>query len=262
MITSAENQQIKHIVRLQKNGRLRKEQGVFLVEGIRMFREIPEMERIKVYVTEDWQEQLPSSWCEGSQYEVVSNSVFRLISDTQTPQGLLAVVRQRVYGRDDLMGKELPCILVLENLQDPGNLGTILRTAEGAGVTGIMMSRDTVDMYNSKVVRATMGAVFRVPFCYEDDLMEGVAWLKEHGITCYAAHLDGESIYDHDYRRPCAFFIGNEGNGLTEALTAQADSRIRIPMAGQVESLNAATAATVLMYEALRQRLSLSPDGC
>ncbi len=266
MLTSTANQQIKHIIRLQKSGKLRKEEGVFLVEGIRMFREIPEPDRVKVYVTEEWQDQLPASWFEGSQYELVSGNIFRLISDTQTPQGILAVVRQRICERDDLLGikqqngaeeGQPPCILVLENIQDPGNLGTILRTAEGAGITGIMMSKDTVDVYNSKVVRATMGAIFRVPFCCEDNLMEGVTWLKEHGISCYAAHLKGKSVYEQDYRGACAFFIGNEGNGLTEALAEQADSRIRIPMAGQVESLNAATAATVLMYEALRQRILL-----
>lgn len=193
MITSTANQQIKNIIKLQKSGRLRKEQQVFLVEGIRMFREIPETELIKAYVTQDWQNQLSPLWREGSHYEIVSDSVFRSISDTRTPQGILAVVRQQHYEREALLGK-LPCILVLENLQDPGNLGTILRTAEGAGITGIMMSRDTVDIYNPKVVRATMGAIFRVPFRYEDSISDAVDWLKEQGISCYAALLNGTSF--------------------------------------------------------------------
>lgn len=270
MITSTSNQQIKNIIKLQKSNKARREQQVFLVEGIRMFREIPQQYLVKAYVTEEWQEQLPENWIEGETYEVVSNGVFREISDTQTPQGVLAIVRQQVYQRKDLLGgiinsenstemtecrrQEVPCILVLENVQDPGNLGTILRTAEGAGVTGIMMSKDTVDVYNSKVVRSTMGAIFRMPFCYEEDIYQGVSWLQEQGIACYAAHLKGQVFYGYDYRQPCCFFIGNEGNGLTAELTAMANQQIQIPMAGQVESLNAATAATVLMYEAMRQR--------
>ena len=255
MITSSENQQIKNIIRLQKSGKTRREQGVFLVEGIRMFREIPKTLVNKAFLTEQWLPEIPSHWQEGNDYEIVTDSVFRNCSNTLTPQGILAVVRQQEYRREDLLG-ENPCILVLENLQDPGNLGTIIRTAEGAGITGIMLSKDTVDVYNSKVVRATMGSVFRMPFRYEEDLMAGVSWLKEQGICCYAAHLNGTSFYDNDYQKPCCFFIGNEGNGLTDALTELADVKIRIPMAGQVESLNAATAATVLMYETMRQRMN------
>lgn len=272
MITSTSNQQVKNIVKLQKSGKLRQEQGVYLVEGIRMFREIPEEELIKFYVTEDFLHRFLTEsgepdrndernlelhrlfrncWQEGTDYEVVSNSVFKELSDTQTPQGVLAVVRQKKYSREDLLGE---CILLLENIQDPGNLGTILRTAEGAGISGIMMSKDTVDIYNPKVVRSTMGAIFRVPFYYETDILEGVEWLKGKGIRCYAAHLQGDSFYEQNYRLPTCFFIGNEGNGLTTELTMKADIKISIPMMGQVESLNAATAATVLMYEAMRQR--------
>lgn len=265
MITSTSNQQIKNIIKLQKSSKSRWEQQVFLVEGIRMFREIPEPMLVKAYVTEEWAEQLPASWEEGWQYEIVSSGVLKEISDTRTPQGVLAVVRQQSYQREALLGgssepaertekKGPPCVLVLEQLQDPGNLGTIFRTAEGAGVTGIMMSRDTVDIYNSKVVRATMGTIFRMPFRYEESISEGVDWLKAQGIPCYAAHLDGTCLYEYDFRGPCCFFIGNEGNGLTEKLAAQADRFIRIPMEGKVESLNAATAAAILMYEALRQR--------
>lgn len=268
MITSTSNQQIKNIVKLQKSSKSRKEQQVFLVEGIRMFQEIPESLLVKAYVTEEWVERLPAVWEEGRQYEIISSGVLREISDTQTPQGILAVVRQQMYQREELLGQDLgtdgkmseekgnvPCVLVLENLQDPGNLGTILRTAEGAGVTGVMMSRDTVDIYNSKVVRATMGAIFRMPFRYEESIWDGVEWLKTQGICCYAAHLDGTCFYDYDFQRPCCFLIGNEGNGLTDELAAQADRFLRIPMKGKVESLNAAAAATVLMYETLRQRL-------
>ena len=263
MITSVSNQQIKHVSKLMKSSRERREQGVFPVEGIRMFKEIPREDMVKFYVTEEFMNRngLADEWQEGIHYEIVTESVFKEISDTRTPQGVLAIVKRHSYRRENILkcsesqNIHAPCVLLLENLQDPGNLGTILRTAEGAGVTGIMMSRDTVDIYNPKVVRATMGAIFRVPFVYEEDIVEGAEWLKQQGITCYAAHLDGTGVYEQNYKSATCFFIGNEGNGLTDKLTECADRKIKIPMMGQVESLNAATAATVLIYECMRQRL-------
>lgn len=258
MITSVSNQKIKQIVKLQKSGKARRDTNLFVVEGIRMVREIPKDRLEKVYVTEEWKDDLPDDWEEGLHYEYVTQTVFQEISDTRTPQGILAVVRQQSYCREDLLGlrtaKTTPCLLLLEHIQDPGNLGTIMRTAEGAGITGIMMSKDTVDIYNSKTVRATMGAIFRMPFCYEEDLQDAVAWLKQQKIVCYAAQLNGSCFYDCDYRNGCCFMIGNEGNGLTETIARMADVRIRIPMKGKVESLNAATAAAVLSYEVMRQR--------
>ena len=148
-------------------------------------------------------------------------------------------------------------ILVLDNLQDPGNLGTIFRTAEAAGVTGIILSRDCVDIYNPKVIRSTMGAVFRVPFLYAEDLQGTIGELKREGIKVYAAHLKGRKAYDQeDYREGCAFLIGNEGNGLRDEIAECADHYVIIPMLGRAESLNAAVAAAVLMFEVSRQRRS------
>ena len=145
--------------------------------------------------------------------------------------------------------------MVLENLQDPGNLGTILRTGEGAGVTGILMSSGCVDLYNPKVIRSTMGSIYRMPFCYTDDLKQSLAELKAAGVTLYAAHLRGTGTYDgQSYRTPTGFLIGNESRGLTGETAELADVYIKIPMCGQVESLNAAVASAVLMYEANRQR--------
>lgn len=146
-------------------------------------------------------------------------------------------------------------MVVLDNLQDPGNLGTIFRTAEAAGVTGILLSKDCVDVYNPKVIRSTMGAVFRMPFLYVEDLPEKIKELQKEGIKTYAAHLRGENAYDEeDYTTGCAFLIGNEGNGLRDEVADCADCLIRIPMEGEAESLNAAVAAAVLMFEAGRQR--------
>ena len=153
-------------------------------------------------------------------------------------------------------------LLVLENLQDPGNLGTIIRTAEGAGVTGILMSRGTADLYNPKVTRSTMGSIFRVPFLYTDDLSGTIGKVKQAGVTVCAAHLQGRHTYDgEDYTRVTAFLIGNESRGLSDGLSELADVRVRIPMAGKVESLNAAVAAAILMYEAGRQRRAGRMDG-
>ena len=202
--------------------------------------------------------------------EIVSNQVMNAMADTQTPQGILCLIRCFHYRMEDLAGQavsggwsdgkrkshdQAPLYMVLENLQDPGNLGTIVRTAEGAGVTGILLSGDCVDIYNPKVIRSTMGSIYRMPFFYTDQLENCLKQFKQDGIRLFAAHLKGKlAYYDESYLKPTAFLIGNEGNGLTEAVSSLADHRIRIPMAGKVESLNAAVSASILMYEAARQR--------
>ena len=186
---------------------------------------------------------------------MMQDTVFRAASDTQTPQGVLCIVRRREYELEELLQEDNPLLLLLENLQDPGNLGTILRTAEGAGVTGVILSKGSVDLYNPKTIRSTMGSVYRVPALYTEDLGEIAELLRDRGIRTFAAHLRGKHFYDQeDYRGGTAFFIGNEGAGLTEELSSKADTLIRIPMEGKVESLNAGVAASLLTYEAYRQR--------
>lgn len=180
----------------------------------------------------------------------VPRELMEHMSDTKNSQGILAVVRQKKY-------TELPgdFFLILDTLQDPGNMGTIFRTAEAAGVDGILMNRDCVDVYSPKVVRATMGAMFRMPFMVSDDLPAEIQRMKSEGVQVYAAHLRGtKNHWDFDYRQPTAFMIGNEGNGLQDAIADLADTYLRIPMMGHTESLNAGVAASVLMYEVLRQR--------
>ncbi len=254
MISSSTNPKIKNIVRLKKSAKVRKEQESFLVEGPRMFFEVPSDRLKEVYVTEDFEKKYREK-LSGYSYEIVSESVCRHISDTKTPQGVLAVVRQSTMTLDHMLKlEEKPLFLLLESLQDPGNLGTIFRTAEGAGVTGIVMNRDTVDPYNPKVIRSTMGTVFRVPFVIVEDLRDAIDRLQDQGVRVFAAHLAGGLFYDEDYTGGCGFLIGNEGNGLTEEVSSMAGGKIRIPMKGEVESLNAAVAATVLVYEAQRQR--------
>lgn len=256
MITSTSNQRVKEIVQLQKKSRARNQAGVFVVEGGRMTREVPKEQLVHLYVTEEFYQKHREEMPEGTvQPELVSPSVFAAMSDTRTPQGVLAVVRQSSYSEEELMKSENVHLLVLDNLQDPGNLGTIFRTAEAAGVTGIIMSRDCVDIYNPKTIRSTMGAIFRMPFVYSEDIISTIERLKVQGIRVYAAHLDGKKAYDReDYRGKTAFLIGNEGNGLRREVADCADTWIRIPMEGQAESLNAAVAASILMFEVSRQR--------
>ena len=256
MITSSSNIQIKNLIQLKKKSKERSRQDVFLAEGVKMFREVPRERLEKVYVSAGfYQNPQHMQLLTNVDYEVVSDSVFDTISDTRTPQGILCLVKQFHYERKDLTKGELPLCMVLENLQDPGNLGTIFRTAEGAGVTGILLSRDSVDLYNPKVIRSTMGSVYRMPFYYADDLHAVLREWKTQGIALYAAHLKGKHTYDcEDYRKPSAFLIGNESQGLTEETASLANHYIRIPMSGQVESLNAAVAAAILMYEARRQK--------
>lgn len=262
MIISTSNAKIKRIVQLRKKKKARDAEGVFLVEGIRMFREIPEKLLQEIYISESCEGKegkeirRRASAC-GIRPELVSDGVFAYLSDTQTPQGILCVVGQLSYSLEEVADASCPHMLVLDRLQDPGNVGTILRTAEGAGVTGILLDGECADIYNPKTIRSTMGSIFRMPFYYIQDLEEGIRYLKKRGICTYAAHLEGKRAYDEeDYRKPCAFLIGNEGNGLRPEIADLADTYIRIPMAGEVESLNAAIASAVLMFEAGRQRRS------
>lgn len=256
MITSTANAQVKNLAQLIKKSKVRTEQGVYVVEGIKMFQEAPKNEIVKAYVSQELYEKgtLQES-LKDIPYEVLKTEVFNHVADTKTPQGILCVMKQKQYTLEQLLSGTCPLLLVLENVQDPGNLGTMMRTAEGAGVTGVLLSRGCVDIYNSKTIRSTMGSVYRVPFLYSDNLLEEMEILHQKGITTYAAHLKGRGYYDEvSYKTPTAFLIGNEGNGLSDELSEKAKQYIKIPMEGQLESLNAAVAAAILMYEASRQR--------
>ena len=291
MITSTSNQKVKELIRLKEKSRIREEEKLFLAEGPRMAEEIP-MEWIDcLYVSESYEkkcgEQTTAYKKAGVRTETLSDEVFARVSDTKTPQGVLAAVHMPEYSFADILGVKkaaahthvqrafmqdpfeghfaardgaagrarLPLVLVLDNLQDPGNMGTVFRSAEAAGASGILMSKDCVDVYNPKVIRSTMGAIFRLPFYRAEDLPGAVMELKAGGLRVYAAHLEGRRTYDgEDYRRGCAFMIGNEGNGLRQEVAECADCRIRIPMEGCTESLNAAVAAPILLFEAARQR--------
>lgn len=262
MITSTSSSQVKHVISLLSKARERKKNKEYVVEGVRMVSEVPADLLVKIYMSERFHsnnheyvhELVKKQGISSDNIEIVADNVFDRMSQTQTPQGIMAVVRMKDSSISDML-TDNPLLILVENLQDPGNLGTILRMGEGAGVTGVIMSSNTVDIYNPKTIRSTMGSIFRVPFVYVQDFSDAVSQCQNAGIKVYAAHLDGKNTYlGEDYREGTAFLIGNEGNGLTDDITKQADTLIRIPMQGEVESLNAAIACTILTYEAVRQR--------
>lgn len=260
MISSLSNTKVKQVAAWQNKARERKKDNIFLAEGLKMFEEAPEEKVKEVYITEELLNRLdPESFllkklqCTG--FETVSEEVFAKMSDTMTPQGILTVLARPQYTLEELLFVKNPLFVILEDLQDPGNLGTILRTGEGAGVTAVIMSKNTVDIFNPKTIRSTMGSVYRVPFLYVEDLEKTLKCLQDAGIKTYAAHLKGATYYDSfSFEEGTAFLIGNEGNGLKKSTADAADAYLKIPMEGQVESLNAAIATSLLMYEAHRQR--------
>lgn len=248
-ISSKTNKYIKEVRELNTKAKARKNSGLFVAEGQRLCAEIPAEDLVRVFVTEDYRGPVPGN-ADGQQIFTVPKELMAYISDTMTSQGILCVVKQRP--RQELTGD---LFIILDTLQDPGNMGTILRTAEAAGVNGILMNSGSVDPYAPKVVRSAMGAVFRMPFMITEDLPGEIMRLKNRGVRLYAAHLKGTGAhYEESFLGPSAFMIGNEGNGLSDETAALADSYLRIPMKGCTESLNAAVAASILMYEALRQR--------
>lgn len=276
-LTSVNNDRVKDITKLIKSAKRRRESRSFVAEGIRLVSEVPPEKLISLYIEETFYEKLDKSQDydesdfergfrdrimalikaaeEKESFFLVNDAVMYKLSDTETPQGILAVVEMQDMEAENLLtDDDMPFIIVMDGLQDPGNMGTIIRTAEGAGVTGILISSDSVDSYSPKVVRATMGALFRMKLCISTDLKEDISLLKEKGITVFGTHLSGKEFYDEDFRIPSAFLIGNEGKGLKDDVAETADRLLRIPMKGRVESLNAGVSAAVVMYEVLRQR--------
>ena len=243
---------IKYIRSLELKKK-RKEEQVFVAEGHKLVGDLLGYFPCKLLIA-------TSNWLKIN-HPVTANEIIEVTQEElsraslqKTPQEVLSVFVQPSYDLNPEVIKSSLC-LALDDVQDPGNLGTIIRAGEGAGITGVVMSSDTADIYNPKVIRSTMGAVFRMPFLYVEDLPEKIKELQKEGIKTYAAHLRGENAYDEeDYTTGCAFLIGNEGNGLRDEVADCADCLIRIPMEGEAESLNASVAAALLMFEAGRQR--------
>ncbi len=268
LITSASNEKIKKMALYASKASARKEDGIFLAEGTKLVTEAPAHLIREIYVSESCLASLEAeetsvsvsfrSICGDLPEDAVirlPDRLFEKISTMKTPQGMIVVLDKLSYSEEDLTKGGDPLLVVLEDVQDPGNVGTVFRTAEAAGVTGIILSEGCADPLSPKVVRSAMGALFRVPFIVRKDIPEEVKRLESEGIACFAARLDGASEYDKcDLASPCALLIGNEGNGLSEETRSAASDGIFIPMCGKTESLNAAVSASILMYEASRQR--------
>lgn len=260
MITSIHNPKIKRVCALQQKQKDRKTEKCFVVEGKKMMEEAPKELIEEIYITEafmkankSYLDYFPLERC-----EIVSEKVLKHMSTFVTEQGILGVLKQQNFAFSTLNLEGNPLFIALENLQDPGNMGTIIRTADAVNARGIIISTGSVDIYNPKVVRATMGSIFRVPILVDVDIIKTLKRLKDNNINVYAAHLKGQVYYDEvQYLNGTCFLIGNEGNGLTNETAECADQFVKIPILSEVESLNASIAAGVLMYEAVRQRRCL-----
>lgn len=258
MISSSANRGIKELVKLQKQSRQRRKMRLFVAEGAKLVAEAAEHGLLqRLYLAESrsgGEDERITPLLGKVPSEIVSDAVFRELSEVVTPQGVLGIVEMPFYELDTLLAQPEKRFLLLDDLRDPGNLGTMIRTAEGAGMSGVILSRESVDLFNPKVVRATMGAILRMPYCYVENLPETVRLLKERGISVYGAAMEGSVLYDEpDYTTGAAVVIGNEARGISNAVFDELTGRIRIPMAGKLESLNAAVSAAVIMYEMARQ---------
>lgn len=256
MITSISNIKVKNLIQLKNKSKSRRDADAFVIEGVRMFSEIDSSYVVEAYMTQAFYEKYRgAAFLSGIKYELVSEQVFSKMSDTVSPQGIIAIVKMPHHKLTDLLDCNDGLYLVLEDIQDPGNLGTLIRTAEAAGVAGVIMSKGTVDIFNPKVTRSTMGAIMRVPFVYVLDVTETIRDMKKEGIKVYAAALDDNVDYTSvDYKGKAAIVIGNEGNGLSRLAIQSSTGTVKIPMSGQIESLNAAVSAAIILYEARRQR--------
>ena len=248
MISSKSNSKIKYIKKLMSSAKERRRNGVFVVEGLRIVREVPEELLAELYVSESLVSSGRVPEADLPKAEIVTDEVFRFLSDTVTPQGILAIVKKPSYSLDLSYYKDRARILLLDDIQDPGNLGTILRTAEAAGTDLVILSEGCADLFNPKVIRSTMGSIFRVPFLTEDPVT-AIPRLKEAGISVYGAALEGAVDFRSvTFPEKTAIVIGNEGNGISSEVLDLVDEKIKIPMEGKVESLNAAVSTAILLY--------------
>lgn len=259
VITSKDNETVKQIKKL-KEKKFRDIENCFIVEGIKLIKEaIGENQKIKHIVV--CEECIKNGTIEQKLlYEIakydciyVSEKVFDSISEVNNPQGIMAVVEKNNY--NNKIDFEEDIIIVLDDLQDPGNLGTILRTIDSANLKQVIVSKNTVDSYNSKVVRSTMGAIFRVKRIESDNLVSTLEEIKKNGFEIMCTSLDGtESIYNVDFNKK-VIVIGNEANGVSKEVQNLADKKVIIPMLGKTESLNASVAAGIMIYEYVRGKV-------
>ena len=258
-LTAVTNPQVKAAAEL-KLKKHRQARGLFLAEGLRTVEEAvasKQVESIFYTAIEDDRTRAVLEEAAAQQVKLtcVSDAVLKKIADTETPQGIIAVCRMQVTALEDLLasGKML---LVLDRVGDPGNVGTMLRTADAAGIGGLVLLKGSVDIYAPKTVRSSMGSLFHVPVLAGVGESEFIESAHNAGYELLVTCLDGaDNLYEADLHGRLAFVMGNEANGVSAGLLAAADKRVFIPMAGRAESLNVAMAAGIVMFEALRRRL-------
>lgn len=257
VITSKDNEQIKQIRKL-KDKKYRDEMGLYVVEGIKTVNEAiaegADIQTIVICDDSDEQGELKQKMLYSvSKFDIiyVNEKVFEAISHVMHPQGILAVIRKREEQNEINYNEDI--IVILDNIQDPGNLGTIIRTVDSCNLSQIIISSDTADPYAPKVVRSTMSGIFRVNVIQSENLTQTIEEIKKHGFKVVVTSLDtNKSIYDISYNKT-AIVIGNEANGVSKEVMAKADTKVKIPMQGKTESLNAAVATGIVLYEAVRQ---------
>ena len=257
-ITSAQNPKIKNLLLLQEKSRARKEQGLFVVEGRRELEHCIEAGlRVRtVFVCEEISPSVIPSAVEESRVIRVPEALYRKIAYRDSTEGIVAEVEYRTIGLEDLKLPENPLIVVLEAVEKPGNLGAVLRTADAAGADAVIVADPLTDLYNPNLIRASIGAVFTVP-TVPAPTEDVIPWLKARGIQILTAQLQDSSLYyDVDMKCGTAIVMGTESTGLTQPWREAADAHIRIPMLGRLDSLNVSVSASILVYEAVRQRHS------
>lgn len=263
IITSKDNEFVKHVKKL-KEKKYRDICQSYIIEGIKLINEaINENANIKqIVICEDCTkiDVIPKELMyEIAKYECVyvTEKLFNLISDVKAPQGILSVIEKN--NKEEQINYNEDIIIVLDGIQDPGNLGTILRTVDSANLKQIIVSSDTADCYNPKVVRSTMGAIFRVNVIETEDLIQTLKNIKKHKYDIVVTSLETEnSIYDIKYNKK-VIVIGNESKGVSKEIQELADQKVKIPMLGKTESLNASVATAIIVYEYVRtEKLKLN----
>ena len=252
IITSKDNEIIKNIKKLkEKKYRL----DTYIVEGIKMVKEaISENQEIElIAIREDFKIDFDTK---NTKIVTISNKIFNDISDVKTPQGILAVIKKN---QNNQIETNQEYILALDSLQDPGNMGTIIRTADSANINQIIINKTTVDPYSPKVIRSTMGAIYRTNIIEVEDLKTTLKEMKSKGFQIITTDLKAtQSIYDINYNNKTVVVIGNEANGVSQEILQIADKKVIIPMLGKTESLNASIAASIMIYEYVRQKIQKS----
>ena len=260
VISSKENEIIKNIKKI-KEKKYRDLNNEYIIEGKKIIQEaIQENAKIKqIIICDDCEKN--SNISQEMMYEIakyeciyVTNKIFTSLTDVKNPQGIMAIVEKN-SSKEEEIDYNQDIIVALDDLQDPGNLGTILRTVDSIGINQILVSKGTADSYNPKVVRSTMGAIFRVKIIECEDLEKTLKEIKKHKFEILVTSLQTEnSIYDIKYNKK-VIVIGNEANGVEEKIQNMADVKVKIPMLGKTESLNASVATGIILYEYVRQKI-------